>query len=106
MSKIIEYFKGVLSDSNGNPSSKRWVTILFTVLLAVGVILSIIKGQSGDPEIVRAMMYIIIAGLGMTGAERFAPSLSTAIDSVGGVINIHNDSSEPSPNHNPESRKL
>lgn len=69
----MDYFKQIMQDSSGSPSSKRWVTILFALTLCGAFIASIVTGTKADPAIVNAVMYVIIAGLGMSGAEKFAP---------------------------------
>ena len=69
----MQYFKQIMQDNSGCPSSKRWITGLFSVALCTAFISSIILNTKADPEIVHAIMYVIITGLGMTGAEKFAP---------------------------------
>lgn len=53
MSNVINYINNLLSDGKGSPSSKRVITFLFT------------------------FMYIVIAGFGFTGVEKFAPNRLT-----------------------------
>lgn len=74
MGNIIKYIENIMQDGDGNPSSKRWITAFFSLLLGVGFFVSMIGGYKVDPELLHALMYIIIAGLGITGAEKFAPS--------------------------------
>ena len=69
----MDYFKQIMQDSTGSPSSKRWITVLFALALCGAFITSIVMNTKADPEIVHAVMYIIITGLGMSGAEKFAP---------------------------------
>ncbi len=70
----MDYFKQIMQDSTGSPSSKRWITVLFALALCGAFITSIVMGtKAADPEIVHAVMYVIITGLGMSGAEKFAP---------------------------------
>jgi NADH:ubiquinone oxidoreductase subunit 6 (subunit J) len=47
--------------------------VLFALALCGAFITSIVMGTKADPEIVHAVMYVIITGLGMSGAEKFAP---------------------------------
>lgn len=69
----MDYFKQIMQDSTGSPSSKRWITVLFALALCGAFITSIVMSKNADPEIVHAVMYVIITGLGMSGAEKFAP---------------------------------
>lgn len=69
----MDYLKQIMQDSNGSASSKRWITALFSLALLGALIASIVMNTKADPEIVHAVMYVIITGLGMTGAEKFAP---------------------------------
>jgi hypothetical protein len=74
---IAGYFKGMMADGNGNPSSKRWVAMLATVLVAVGYIANLFWDYTVEQFMFEAMMYIVIASLGITGAEKFAPKAPT-----------------------------
>lgn len=80
MKNILGYLKGIMSDSNGSPSSKRLVTLLATILVAVGYIANLFWDYTVEQFMFESMMYIVIAGLGITGAEKFAPKSPT--DSV------------------------
>lgn len=63
---------------SGNPaiSSKRVVTFLAFLLCAVAFIASI-AGYQVDAKLFDSMMYIVIAGLGFTASEQFAPTKET-----------------------------
>ena len=54
-------------------SSKRVITFLAFLLCATAFI-SMILGHAIDTKLFDSMMYIVIAGLGFTASERFAPS--------------------------------
>ena len=58
---------------NGTLSSKRVVTILAFVLCATGFIANLFWDFTIEEFIYSSMMYIAIAGLGITGVEKFAP---------------------------------
>lgn len=58
---------------NGSVSSKRVITAIAFFLCAVGFISNLFWGFKIDEFIFDAMMYIVIAGLGFTGLEKFAP---------------------------------
>ncbi len=77
MKNVLGYLKGIMSDSNGSPSSKRLVTLLATILVAVGYIANLFWDYTVEQFMFESMMYIVIAGLGITGAEKFAPKKPT-----------------------------
>jgi hypothetical protein len=74
MGKLIDYFKGVLGDSKGTPSSKRVITFLFALLMAVAFVANLFYGYNVDAKLLDSVMYIVIAGFGFTGVEKFAPN--------------------------------
>jgi hypothetical protein len=66
--------KEIMSDINGNLSSKRLVTIISLALISAGYIANLVYGKVVDENMFNSIMYIVIAGLGFTGAEQFAPA--------------------------------
>lgn len=74
MKSVIDYIKGVLADGKGSPSSKRVITFLFAILMAVAFISNLYYGYHVDDKLLDSVMYIVIAGFGFTGIEKFAPS--------------------------------
>ena len=75
MQKAIDYIKGILGDTDGLPSSKRIVSVVFSLLVFVAFVGNMIWGWSVDDNLLDAVMMIVIAGLGITGIEKFAPKL-------------------------------
>ena len=75
MQKIIDYFKGIMADSEGAPSSKRFVSLGFAVLIVVAFIGNLVWNWTIDDNLLDAAMMIVIFGLGITGVEKFAPKL-------------------------------
>lgn len=75
MQKVIDYIKGILGDTDGLPSSKRIVAVVFSLLVFVAFVGNMIWGWSVDDNLLDAVMMIVIAGLGITGIEKFAPKL-------------------------------
>lgn len=73
MGKIKAYIRDVMQDRDGSPSSKRLVTIIATLLVCVGYVANLFWGYTVEEFMFTSMMYIVIAGLGFTGAEKFAP---------------------------------
>ena len=78
MKDFINYLKGMLADHGGEPSTKRIITVLFALLIAVGYCGSLFYGLTVDPKLVDSVMYVVIAGFGFTGVEKFAPKKSEA----------------------------
>lgn len=73
MGKIIKYIRDVLADSNGYPSSKRVITFTFAVLIGIAFVANLFWGYQVDSKLVDSVMMVVIAGLGFTGVEKFAP---------------------------------
>jgi|LakMenE01Jun11ns_1017448.scaffolds.fasta_scaffold9866696_1 hypothetical protein len=65
--------KSIFQDGhNESISSKRVITFLAFVLCAFGFIADIF-GYKVTPALFDSMMYIVVAGLGFTASEKFAP---------------------------------
>jgi hypothetical protein len=75
MKAVVDYLKGILSDSSGLPSSKRVISILFAILIGIAFVANLFGGSAVADNILDAVMLIVIAGLGITGAEKFANRL-------------------------------
>jgi len=60
---------------SGDPavSSKRVVTFL-AFLLCAGAFIAMVCGYTIDQKVFDSMMYIVIAGIGFTASEKFAPT--------------------------------
>lgn len=76
MKAIIDYVKGMLADGRGSPSSKRIIATGFAVLIAVAFIANLFYGYVVADNLLDAAMLIVVAGLGITGIEKFAPKKS------------------------------
>ena len=69
-----DFLSSMLADGvTGDVSSKRVVTFIAFLLCAIGFLSNLFFGFKIDQFIFDAMMYIVIAGLGFTGLEKFAP---------------------------------
>lgn len=66
----MNWLKVLLSDCDGDASSKRVVTLLAFLICAWGFIASVV-GYDVDHHIFDSMMYIVVAGLGFTASEKF-----------------------------------
>lgn len=54
-------------------SSKRVITFL-AFLLCAGAFIAMVFGYQIDQKLFDSMMYIVVAGLGFTASEKFAPT--------------------------------
>lgn len=73
MSSLSTYVHQILTDTDGSYSSKRFVTLLSVGLMAAGFIANLFWDYTVEQYMYEAVMYVVIAGLGFTGAEKFAP---------------------------------
>jgi hypothetical protein len=73
MGKIVDYIKGIVSDSSGAPSSKRVIAVVFAILIGIAFVANLGWGLAVDDNLLDAVMLVVIAGLGITGIEKFAP---------------------------------
>ena len=62
-----------MSDINGNLSSKRVVMFIAMTLVIIGFMSNLFWCKTVDQNMFNSVMYIVVAGLGFTGAEQFAP---------------------------------
>lgn len=58
-------------EGENNPSSKRVITFLAFLLVAVGYIAEMFFGKTVNPQTFEMLMYIVLGGLGFTTAEKF-----------------------------------
>jgi hypothetical protein len=73
MKAVLDYIKGILADGKGVPSSKRVISIIFALLIGIAFVANLGWNLDVDDNILDAVMLIVIAGLGITGIEKFAP---------------------------------
>jgi hypothetical protein len=69
--------KMLSGEGENNPSSKRTITFLAFVLLAVGFIAEMFFERKVNPTTYEYMMYIVIGGLGFTASEKFTKKENT-----------------------------
>jgi hypothetical protein len=72
MSKINNFFQRLLSDVDGQTSSKRFITLIAFTLLAIAFIANIFFEIPLQEFIFDGMMYLVAAGLGFTTLEKFS----------------------------------
>lgn len=69
----MSFFKSMLSDNVDCVSSKRVITFIAFLLCGIGFLADLLYGLKVSDPIYNSMMYIVIAGLGFTASEKFAP---------------------------------
>jgi len=68
----MSHLKSMLSQ-DPTVSSKRVITFL-AFLLCAGAFIAMVLGHQIDQKLFDSMMYIVVAGLGFTASEKFAPT--------------------------------
>jgi hypothetical protein len=69
---MINFIVRMLSgEGENNPSSKRVITLLAFILLAIGFIAEVFYEKKLNPQTFDAIMYIVLGGLGFTASEKF-----------------------------------
>ena len=63
--------KMLSGEGEQNPSSKRTITFLAFLLLAMGFVAEMFFEKNVNPTTYEYMMYIVIGGLGFTASEKF-----------------------------------
>lgn len=76
MQKVVNYIKGILGDIDGLPSSKRVISVIFAMLIGCAFVANLGWDLTIDDNVLDAVMLITIAGLGLTGVEKFANKVS------------------------------
>lgn len=74
MQFIVKMLSG---ESEANPSSKRTITFLAFVLLAVAFFSELFFEKRVSPQTFDAIMYIVLGGLGFTASEKFTKKDTT-----------------------------
>lgn len=64
--------KMLCGENEANPSSKRVITLLAFLLVAVGFLAELFFEKKVSAETFDAMMYIVLGGLGFTASEKFS----------------------------------
>jgi hypothetical protein len=67
--------------SDGKVSSKRLVTLLAFIMMAIGFISNLFWKFTVEPTIYDSMKWIVIGGLGFTASEQFANKNTDKINS-------------------------
>ena len=63
--------KMLSGEGEQNPSSKRTITFLAFLLLAMGFIAELFFEKKINPQTFDTMFYLVIGGLGFTASEKF-----------------------------------
>lgn len=72
--KFKKFWSDVFTDINGSYSSKRVVTFICVMLMTAAFVCDLVWDLSVPQFMYEAVAYIVIAGVGFTGAEQFAKS--------------------------------
>lgn len=65
------FLRSMLTDIDGDISSKRVITFLAFLLCSIAFISNIFWKYEVDSKLFEDMMYIVVAGLGFTASEKF-----------------------------------
>jgi hypothetical protein len=63
--------KMLCGEGETNPSSKRVITLLAFILVAIGFVTELFFEKKVSATTFDAMMYIVLGGLGLTASEKF-----------------------------------
>lgn len=63
--------KMLSGEGENNPSSKRTITFIAFLLIAIGYIAEMFFERRVNPQTFETLMYIVLGGLGFTTAEKF-----------------------------------
>jgi hypothetical protein len=69
--------KMLCGENEANPSSKRVITFLAFILVAIGFVAELFFEKRVSPQTFDAMMYIVLGGLGFTASEKFTKKDTT-----------------------------
>jgi hypothetical protein len=58
-------------EGDQNPSSKRLITFMAFLLLATGFVAELFFEKTVSPQMLEAVMYVVLGGLGFTASEKF-----------------------------------
>ena len=59
------------AEGEQQPSSKRFITFLAFLLLAIGFIAELFFEKKLNPQTLDVIMYVVLGGLGFTATEKF-----------------------------------
>jgi hypothetical protein len=79
MGNMLSQIKGMLAEGDGKLSNKRVITLLSTIMLIVAFVSNVFMNKHVDDNILNAIMFVIIGGMGITGMEKFAPKITDQI---------------------------
>ena len=79
MGNILSQIKGMMCEGDGKLSNKRVITLLSTIMLVVAFVANVFMAKHIDDNILNAIMFVIIGGMGITGMEKFAPKITDQI---------------------------
>ena len=75
---MINFIKGVLSETDGTPSSRRVVMFILTLLFVGVVIFNAVTGNVIDPTLKDQLFYLLIWIFGVVMADKVVTSFKGA----------------------------
>ena len=73
MNTFFAGIKGMVADSHNNSiSSKRIVVFMCVIMMVVGFVANVFYGVEVAEHIYTSIMMVVLVGVGLTGAEKFA----------------------------------
>ena len=80
VNSFLSQLKGIIAESDGKISNKRFITLLCTLMLTIAFGANVFMAKHIDDNILNSIMFIVIGGMGITGMEKFAPKGSSSSD--------------------------
>lgn len=74
------WIRSIFADSRGEPSSKRTISIIAFVLLAIAFMMNLFTDRSVNEYMWDGMITLVIFGIGFVASEKFAGILSKKKD--------------------------
>lgn len=79
---MLRFIKEIFQDHKDNFSSKRLVTILAVVMMGAGFFGDLFWDVSVPQYMYDAVMYVVVAGVGFTGAEKFVERTTSSTSNI------------------------
>lgn len=80
---MINFIKGVLSETDGTPSSRRVVMFILTLLFVGVVIFNAVTGNVIDPTLKDQLFYLLIWIFGVVMADKAVTAFKSSSDKGG-----------------------
>jgi len=77
---MLDWIKAIFASSNGEPSSKRAISIIAFLLLAIAFMVNLFTEKSVNEYMWDGMITLVIFGIGFVASEKFSDILSKRRD--------------------------